>query len=360
MALTDPFLGLIYKWAFGESGWDSGMDANLQRLGATVQIAVKSKAMNITDIITPNELDRYIVPSGGTGVFAGKTDQLAYYRDAAWFFIVPKDGWQAYVIADDQMVVYKTASSAWVVFGAPVTGAGFADSPNDGGYYVRKNNSWLDGRQVVPIINNQSGLSYTLVANDRNAIVRMSNDAPNSVVIPPNASVTLPVGTCVQVTQTGVGITTIIPGSGVTINCPEALTLYRRYAYITLRKVATDTWDVVETSGGAGGNGGNPSTAIAFSANITIDFRVNNKFAIDLTGDATITFTGGFAGQQINLRLKQDATGSRNVVWGAGVRFGTDIANTALTVTPLKTDYVAIIFNESSNTYDLVSLIRGF
>ncbi len=36
MALTDPNLGLFYGWEFRESGWKTGMDANLKKLGALV------------------------------------------------------------------------------------------------------------------------------------------------------------------------------------------------------------------------------------------------------------------------------------------------------------------------------------
>ena len=36
MSLTDPNLGLNYDWTLGESGWDTGMDANLKRLGAVL------------------------------------------------------------------------------------------------------------------------------------------------------------------------------------------------------------------------------------------------------------------------------------------------------------------------------------
>ena len=31
MSSTDPNLGLNYGWTLGESGWDTGMDANLKR-----------------------------------------------------------------------------------------------------------------------------------------------------------------------------------------------------------------------------------------------------------------------------------------------------------------------------------------
>ena len=37
MSSTDPNLGLNYGWTLGESGWDTGMDANLKRLGGGCQ-----------------------------------------------------------------------------------------------------------------------------------------------------------------------------------------------------------------------------------------------------------------------------------------------------------------------------------
>ncbi|MCZ2104822.1 MAG: DUF2793 domain-containing protein, partial [Burkholderiales bacterium] len=48
MSSTDPNLGLTYGWTLGESGWDTGMDANLKRLGATVGLSVKDR-----DLTTP-------------------------------------------------------------------------------------------------------------------------------------------------------------------------------------------------------------------------------------------------------------------------------------------------------------------
>ena len=44
MPQTDPNLGLAYGWTLGESGWHTGMDANLKRLGAVVGLAVTSRS----------------------------------------------------------------------------------------------------------------------------------------------------------------------------------------------------------------------------------------------------------------------------------------------------------------------------
>lgn len=360
-ALIEPFLGLSYGWSFEEPNWNGGMDSNMQRLAAVVQIGVKSRSMNITDIVTPSANDRYIVPATGvTGVFVGKENQLAYFRNSAWFFIAPKDGYQARVVDTDEMVVYKSATTSWSAFGAPITGSGFPDDPNDGNYYVRKLHSWQDLRSVPQQVINVSGTTYTLAAGDRNALIRMTNAAPNTLTVPPNSSVTLAIGVSVMVGQIGTGVTSIVPGAGVTINAPEALTMRRQLSYVTLTKVSTNEWDLIETDGGAGGNGGNPTTPVGYSSNITIDFRVNDKFSLTLAGTPQIDFVGGFDGQQINLRLKQDGTGGRTVIWGPNVRFGSDLTGLSISSTPNKADYVGVIYCADDDKYDVVAFLRGF
>ena len=40
-ALQGPNLGVNYGWATRESGWNTGMDANLKLLDAVLQLSVK-------------------------------------------------------------------------------------------------------------------------------------------------------------------------------------------------------------------------------------------------------------------------------------------------------------------------------
>lgn len=60
--------------------------------------------------------------------------------------------------------------------------------------------------------------SYTLVLSDRGKIVTTNNGSPNTVTIPAEASVNFPVGTEIKVIQKGSGTTTIVGGTGVTLN----------------------------------------------------------------------------------------------------------------------------------------------
>lgn len=68
----------------------------LTRLDALVHLAVQSRSQ-ATPPSSPGALAAYIVPAGGTGVFAGRTDQLAIFEDGGWTFLVPRAGWQAWI-----------------------------------------------------------------------------------------------------------------------------------------------------------------------------------------------------------------------------------------------------------------------
>ena len=108
MPLTDPNLGLNYNWTLGESGWDTGMDANLKRLGAVVGLSVKDRGLT-TPPASPVNGDRYIVPTGATGVWAGKTGQIAVRIGDAWEYHLPKLGWLCFIEDEALLSAYKAA-----------------------------------------------------------------------------------------------------------------------------------------------------------------------------------------------------------------------------------------------------------
>lgn len=88
--------------------------------------------------------------------------------------------------------------------------------------------------------------SYTLVAGDAGKLVTMSNASANNLTVPPNSSVAFATGTRIDIIQKGAGQTTIVAGSGVTLNSKgSALKLSGQYAGASLIKYATDTWFVV-------------------------------------------------------------------------------------------------------------------
>jgi len=95
-------------------------------------------------------------------------------------------------------------------------------------------------------INAQTGATYTAVLTDDGKLVTMSNASANTITIPPNSSVAYGIGTQLNIAQLGAGATTIVAGSGVTLNSDGAkLKLNAQYAVATCVKTDTNTWFVV-------------------------------------------------------------------------------------------------------------------
>jgi len=102
----------------------------------------------------------------------------------------------------------------------------------------------LDTKADKLITTNTQTASYTLVLADANKLVRMNVASANDLTIPPNSSVAFAVGTILYVEQMGAGTTTIVAGSGVTLNTTAVKTPYQ-YGTLTLIQVSADVWNVI-------------------------------------------------------------------------------------------------------------------
>lgn len=100
--------------------------------------------------------------------------------------------------------------------------------------------------------------------------------------------------------------------------------------------------------------------AHTYGASVTLDCSLYDVFEITLTGNITITFSGGTDGQRIAVRLTQDGTGSRLVTWDSGVGFGTDIATATATTTASKVDYFGLVYSSAASKYHMVAVARGY
>ncbi len=82
----------------------------LMRLDALVHLVVASRTQTAAPA-SPAETAAYIVPAGGSGVFAGRQDELAIFEDGAWSFLPPRAGWQAWVTDEAEHHVWT--GSQW-------------------------------------------------------------------------------------------------------------------------------------------------------------------------------------------------------------------------------------------------------
>ena len=97
-SVTEGNLGLNYGWAYGESGWNTGMDDNLVKLGFTSRNQVKG--ILSAPPSTPSNGDAYIVGTSPTGLFSGNFGKVAIWDRTVWLFLTPKNHEVVYNVAD--------------------------------------------------------------------------------------------------------------------------------------------------------------------------------------------------------------------------------------------------------------------
>lgn len=121
---TDPKWGFKYGWADGQDSWGSDVNTNIENTIYLFEVDVIDK-----DLTTPPTLgagdvgNKYIVPSGATGDWSGKTNELAiWWQDpddgsAEWKFPLETigathEGLKVWVADEDK--IYIWSGSAWV------------------------------------------------------------------------------------------------------------------------------------------------------------------------------------------------------------------------------------------------------
>lgn len=97
--------------SLGQSQKEVTVNAALRILDAVSNIGAKDKDLN-TPPVSPTESDLYIIGPSPTGVWAGKSKQLAVYTGGTWAYIPPKEGVCFWVMDED--VVYVFNGTAWV------------------------------------------------------------------------------------------------------------------------------------------------------------------------------------------------------------------------------------------------------
>ena len=91
----------------------------------------------------------------------------------------------------------------------------------------------------------QKTASYTLsTLNHRDDLIEMGSGSALTLTIPLNSSIAYPVGTSLDILQTGAGQVTIAGAAGVTVNATPGLKLRTQWSSATLFKRAENTWVV--------------------------------------------------------------------------------------------------------------------
>jgi hypothetical protein len=94
----------------------------------------------------------------------------------------------------------------------------------------------------------QQTASYNLSTGGlslRDSFLELGSASAITLTIPANSTTAYPVGTSIDILQTGAGQVTVAGAAGVTVNATPGLKLRAQYSSATLFKRATDTWIVM-------------------------------------------------------------------------------------------------------------------
>ena len=97
----------------------------------------------------------------------------------------------------------------------------------------------------IPLLNAQTGTTYTLVLADAGKFVTLNNAAAIALTVPLESSVNYAIGTSIDLVQLGAGQVTVAGAGGVTVNATPVLKLRAQYSAATLVKTASNTWVLV-------------------------------------------------------------------------------------------------------------------
>ena len=77
----------------------------IRTLDAVVQLAVLDKDLTLPPV-APFDGQRYIVAAAATGAWAARSNAIAAFQDGAWSFLIPQEGWLAWVADEDRFYAF--------------------------------------------------------------------------------------------------------------------------------------------------------------------------------------------------------------------------------------------------------------
>jgi hypothetical protein len=87
------------------------VNESLQKLDLMVQLAVIDRTLGAPPG-SPADGARYLVAASPTGAWSGQAGKIAAWQDGAWVFLTPREGWTAWVNAENRFVFYD--GSNWI------------------------------------------------------------------------------------------------------------------------------------------------------------------------------------------------------------------------------------------------------
>jgi len=91
------------------------------------------------------------------------------------------------------------------------------------------------------------------------------------------------------------------------------------------------------------------------AATIVVDATSGDIFTVTLGGNRTLgNPTGAVNGQKLTFRIRQDATGSRTLVFDTKYRFPTGVTAITLSTSANATDYFDVVYHATDDKFDII------
>lgn len=151
-------------------------------------------------------------------------------------------------VTGDALAVAASAAAARTALGATTIGGGIFTAADAAAVLTLIGGASTSDLPDLTVAtqNLQTGTAYTLALVDAGADVSMANSSANTVTLPADATVPIPVGSFGAVFMDGAGATTLTGATDVTVNGSLAgsVTIAARYQGVTWRKTAANTFRV--------------------------------------------------------------------------------------------------------------------
>lgn len=190
---------------------------------------------------------RAISSSGGGGGKSAYESALDYGfvgTEEEWLASLIGPGFTSATVTGDDLVITRTDTTTFTA--GNVRGPqGIQGTKGDKG---DTGDVGPAGPVALTTLRTVSTTTYTFVAGDAERMLITDNAAAKTVTVPTNASVAMPYTangstTTVAILNTGTGVLTLAPASGVTfIRKPAQALTVQQYGVVVLTKINTDTW----------------------------------------------------------------------------------------------------------------------
>jgi hypothetical protein len=240
--------------------------------------------------------------------------------------------------------------------------------------YVIDDAVYINGNSYICIVNHTSGVFATDLAAAKWSLTSSGATGytgPTGPTGPQGAAstVTGPTGPTGYTGYTGPASTVTGPtgwtgpaGAASTVTGPTGYTGWTGPAGAA--STVTGPTGPTGATGPTGPTGPNNRTVTALTdgATIAVDASTGNIFTVTLAGNRTLGNPTGSPvnGQLMEVRVRQDATGSRTLAYDTQYRFGTDVASPTLTTGANKTDFLLFQFHSGDTKWDCIAVSKGY